>query len=139
MESCKDVIDVSHNWGEQGIDWHGIEDSAYYIDETLKKYGRICVMDSKEKYGTVRVYCTLGWCSLHCIVYPGYMFSQFPGWLWRLDCDICGLVCRVLNILAMPYHKWLYRHVYSNAVDRWPHLRNEILCCADFPELLEGL
>ena len=30
-----------------------------------RRWGRIAVSDSKSKFGTVRVYCSFGWCMVH--------------------------------------------------------------------------
>jgi hypothetical protein len=34
---------------------------------------------------------------------------------------------------------WLYRKLYSDMVKKFPHLKEEIVCCADYDELLIGL
>jgi hypothetical protein len=74
-----------HNWGDEKVDWEGIEDSAEFIGLNLRKWGRIGVRQYKEKFGTVRVYCHLGWSSFHDITHPGHCFSRYPKWLWCLD------------------------------------------------------
>lgn len=127
-----------HRWGDKDVDWLGIEDAAGFIASSLRKWGRISV-DGKEKWGTVRVYCTLGWYQFHSITHPGYAFSQYPKWLWHLDCDWGPRILRPLNWIVLPYHRWLYRRCYQLALERWPHLRKEILSAADFSELLQGL
>lgn len=48
-----------HRWGDEKVDWGGIEDAATWIGDQLQKWGRIYVSDTKEKWGTVRVYCGL--------------------------------------------------------------------------------
>lgn len=128
-----------HIWGEEGVDWEGISAAAAYIGEGLRKWGRVNVVQYKEKYGTVRVYCSLGWWQIHAITHPGYAASQYPHWLWALDCKFGSLICRALNYIVIPYHKWLYRRYYRMAVQKWPHLRHEIICVADYPDLLDML
>lgn len=131
-----------HNWGDETVDWEGISNAASFIALNLKKWGRVPVRDWKEKFGTVRIYCSMGWSSIHDITHPGYVYTQYPRggilfylnyarWMWR--------VMWLLNLAVVPFHCWLYRRLYRLAVQRWPHLRQEILCAADYHELLKGL
>lgn len=127
-----------HDWSS---DWPYFEDvglAAQYIASFLRKWGRIGVRDYKEKWGTVRVYLSLGWHQVHCITHPGYCFSQYPKWLWSLDCLYFSKVVQYLNYLILPYHKWLYNKAYQNAVKKWPHIREEILVAVDYPEFIDG-
>lgn len=128
-----------HNWGDDSVDWKGINDAARYIAEYLVRWGLINVRDYKEKWGTVRVYLSLGWHQLHSITHPRHVWCRYPKWLWQIDCLYISRCMRPLNYLVVPYHKWLYRRAYRNAVEMWPHLRKEILCAADFSELLDDL
>jgi len=43
------------------------------------------------------------------------------------------------SYMVLPYQKWLYRRLYGMAVKKWPYLRREILCAADYADLLQGL
>lgn len=128
-----------HDWGDDNVDWNGINNAARYIAEGLVKWGRVNVRDYKEKYGTVRIYCSLGWYGLHSITHPRHVYSRYPKWLWSLDCHYGRYLVRPLNWLVIPYHKFLYRKLYRNAVQKWPHLMVEILSAADFHELLEDV
>ena len=128
-----------HSWGDEGVDWKGINDAAHYIATFLVRWGRVSVRDYKEKYGTVRVYCSLGWSQFHSITHPRHCFARYPRWLWSLDCRHGSRILRPLSRLVVPFHCWLYRQAYKRAVTRWPHLRREILAAADFSELLKGL
>lgn len=125
-----------HSWGDKNVDWKGISDAARYIGTNLRKWGRVSVQDYKEKYGTVRVYCNFGWWQLHSITHPGYAYSQYPQWLWKLDCDYISKVVQLLNPLVTIYQVWLYKYLYRQAIRKWPLLREEILCGADYNELL---
>lgn len=125
-----------HSWGDEGVDWQGISDAAEFIGRNLRKWGRVNVTQYKEKYGTVRVYCSLGWHQVHCITHPGYAYSQYPNWLWYLDCLYLSRIVRYLNWLIIPVHKYMYTWFYGRALRKWPHLRLEILSGADYPELL---
>ena len=129
-----------HTWGDEGVDWQGIGEAARYIAHFLRRWGRVGVRDYKEKWGTVRVYCSLGWHQFHCITHPGHCYSRYPKWLWRWDVYHGSRLIPFLTGWAiLPYHRWLYRLAYKRAVAKWPHLKEEITSAADYPELLEGL
>ena len=130
-----------HQWGDENVDWAGIDDAVRYIGRGLKKWGRVSVHQCKEKYGTVRVYMGgLGFHQLHSITHPGHCFSRYPKWLWRLDCKYgTKIIPFLFNWFVVPYHKWLYRKLYSDMVKKYPHLRDEILCMADYDQLLKGV
>jgi hypothetical protein len=128
-----------HYWGDPDVPWADIDDAAYYIGKGLRKW-RVDVRQWKEKFGTVRVYCSLGIWGWHQLAYPGYVHSQWPKWLWKLSLSRWTTwPLRPLNFFVIPFHKWLYRRYYAKAVQKWPHIREEILCCADFSELLDKL
>jgi hypothetical protein len=46
-----------HHWGDEGVDWQGIDEAAYYIGRFISRYGRISVSQTKEKWGCACVYC----------------------------------------------------------------------------------
>ena len=128
-----------HNWGDKDVDWDGIWEAARYIGTYCRRWGRLGG-DYKEKFGTVRFYAHFGWLSLHTLIYPGYVSSQFPKWLWCLDCRVIGPVLR--KLFERPFRWWqtkVYARAYWNALYRWPHLRAEILLCADYLELIPGV
>jgi hypothetical protein len=130
---------VTHYWGDPDVDWAGIDAAAAYIGQGLRRWGRVDVHQTKEKFGTVRVYCTLGFHMFHQIIWPGFVYNQYPWkWLWRLDCTLYP-VWRRIDPLIAPFHCWLYRWFYKSAIRRWPHLRAEITDGADYPKLLGGL
>lgn len=129
-----------HEWGDKTFDWDGLDAAINFIDTNLVRWGRINVRQSKEKWGCARVYCTFGWYQFHSITHPRSCFNRYPKWLWWLDCVYGSKICKVLfNWWVIPYHCWLYRTVYWLACKKWPHLKTEICCCADYDELLEGL
>jgi hypothetical protein len=128
-----------HMWGDEDFDWKGLDQAIRFIDTNLVRWGRISVRQSKEKYGTARIYCSLGWHQFHSITHPRGVFNRYPRLLWDLDCKYGSKIVRFLFGWVVNYHCWLYRKVYSLAVKKWPHLKEEILCCADYDELLKGL
>lgn len=128
-----------HSWGDVGVDWSGINDAAWYIAKNLRRYGRIGVRDWKEKFGTVRVYCSIGFDCFHSLVWPGHVWIH-KWWPYKLDLWL-SYKLRLLypiNYIVIPYQKWVYGQVYKRAVQKWPHLRDEIVSMADFGEILEG-
>ncbi len=129
-----------HDWSEKDFDWAGINDAARFIAKNLLRWGRVNVRDYKEKWGCVRVYCSLGWAQLHSVTHPRYVYGQYPQWLWHWDVyHGSRIIPWLCNWAVVPYHKWLYRRVYKAAITKWPHLACEILHAADYHELLEGL
>ena len=127
-----------HNWGDD-FDWKGLDEAITFIETNLVRWGRINVRQAKEKFGTARIYCSLGWYQFHNITHPRTVYSRYPQWLWELDVYYGTKIVPFLFGWVAHYHAWLYRKVYSMAVKKYPHLREEILCCADYNELLEGL
>jgi len=128
----------THYWDD--VDWKGITAAGRFIGDNLRRYGRVSVFQVKEKWGELRVYCSLGVTSLLQITHPGYMhYRPYPTWLKKLDIYVISRLLSPLNIAVMPYHKWLYRYLYKRAIKKWPHLKLEILNGADWPELLRGL
>jgi hypothetical protein len=128
-----------HDWSDDSIDWKGIGDAAYYIGANLRRWGRVGVTQTKEKFGTARVYCSFGWDQLHSITHPGHMHGRYPKWLWSIDCLYLSRCMWLVNWAVVPFHKWLYRYFYMRALKKWPHLAGEILLGADWTELLIGL
>jgi len=132
-----------HNWSDKEFDFKGISDAAEFIGNTLRKYYRVSVRQHKEKYGQVRVYLSLGWSSIHDITHAGYYHTQYTkdGFWYNLNYNTTfnSIVFGALNLVMIPFHKVVYRWIYKRAVRRWPHLTAEILCSADYPELLTGL
>lgn len=112
---------------------------AVGLKRYLNKYGRICVMDAKEKYGTVRVYCYFGYSCFHSLFFPNKTFVIWPKWLYAIDLWLSERIIKFINKLAIPYQKYIYRRAYTKAVRENPDLAINILQCADWPEYLEDL
>jgi hypothetical protein len=115
-----------------------LEEAGEFIGEWLRKWTRMSVVQTKEKFGTLRVYCSFGWYSIYALWRPGYMWTP-KWWPYKLDRLMSSILLHLLNIIGIPIQKSLYRWRYKKAVQKWPHLREEILCCADWRELLEDL
>lgn len=129
-----------HDWSDEAVDWKGINDAAAFIAVWLRKYARLGVRDYKEKWGTVRVYCSIGFDCFHSVVWPGYVWIH-TWWPYKFDLWLSyhTPILNLINRIVTPIQCRLYRWRYRKAIEKWPHLRLEILCAADFPELLRGL
>ena len=127
-----------HDWSEKDFDWKGLEECVDIIYTTCVTWGRLGGQ-AKEKFGQVRFYAQFGYLSLHRLIYPGYHYNQFPQWLWKLD---CFYISRVLQFFfERPFVWWqkkVYNFAYQRALAKHPHLRDEILCCADYPEFIKN-
>lgn len=126
-----------HRWGEEGVDWQGIDEAAFWLGKNLARYGRISIGQTKEKFGEVRVYCSFH-SNLYTLIWPyERMFypklNKFQLWLDRIT--IPEFACK----LIFKYQKFVYRLMYKKAIAKWPHLKEEILSGADWWEYLEGL
>lgn len=128
-----------HRWGDNNIDWKGIDDAAYYIECFCKRWGRFGGQ-SKEKYGTVRFYPRFGAYSIFSITHPGYV-SYYSVPKWYKDFDI-AYGNKIMHYSGLQYffniwQPYVYGLAYRNALKKWPHLRAEILAGADYPEFIE--
>lgn len=130
-----------HHFGDKDVDWNGIDDAAIYICDFCAFWGRFGGQ-AKEKFGTVRFYANFGCYSLISITHPRYHFKHS---IWqpyvKFDNAFGESIVRFsgLRLLLNWWQPKVYRLAYKKALQKWPHLRDEILCCADYNELLEGL
>lgn len=128
-----------HIWGDENVDWQGINDAAYYIGHWLATWARMPVTDYKEKWGTVRVYCGFGVAGFYALWRPQHMW--YPKW-WPMKLDFWFTyktpIFEWLNRLVIPLQKRAYVWRYKRAVQKWPHLYKEIVSMADYGKLFEG-
>ena len=128
----------THRWGDEDFDWDSLYAAIKFIGPYLKRR-RVPVRDYKEKWGQLRLYCNLGYCQFHDLFFPGYVYNQWPKWLWRLDCHYGSRIIGVVNFFMVPLNRYWYRRAHKLAIKKWPSVRAEILGCPDWPELLKGL
>jgi hypothetical protein len=133
---------ADHQWGEEDFDWEGLNDCVYIVKSTCVRWGRLGGQ-SKEKYGTLRFYAQFGNLSLHGLCLPGwYNYGWFPGWLITLDQKVITPFLNKIPFLHEVFFWWqrkVYSHAYWKAMKKHPHLRAEILECADCPEYINGV
>lgn len=121
-----------HGWGSSFNYFGDVGAAATYIGQMCRSWGRIDAHD-KEKYGTVRVYVMFGCKDLHSLLYPGYAYVRGNYRLMTFP------FLAPLRPLVSWWQPFIYRLAYKRALRKWPRIRIEILLCADYPELLEGL
>lgn len=96
------------------------------------------VMQTKEKFGTVRVYCSFGFDCFHGLIWPRHCWIH-KWWPYRFDLWISQYLQPVINPILIFLQKKLYRLAYKRAVKKYPHLWKEIIVMADFGPMLEGI
>lgn len=167
-----------HHWSEDDFDWGGLGKAIDFIDKYITRWGRIQLHQSKEKFGTARIYCHIGITMFHDLIHPRgvrclYLYPitrrlNTLSWkgtslvsmiadglykpvdfistmLWSLDCRYGSKFIAwkpISRCIITPMVKWqcfIYRRAYKLAVRKWPNLREEITCAADYSELLKGL
>lgn len=132
-----------HRWGDTDFDWEALNEAINFITDYLRRW-RMGVY-SKEKWGCADISVMFGWRCLHDAIWPGYCYRQWGrhalgDLLWHADIYWWPTLLAPLNkLVIVPLHKRAYRAAYKEATQRWPHLRDEVLGNADYPELLENL
>lgn len=131
-----------HEWGDTDFDWEALGKAEQIVNRVCNKWFRLGV-HTKEKYGTLRcsVYPFDG--SLHSITHPGYVYCQYPKWLWNINCSMSYWGSRrpyswfVRLIIMFQMHVG-YRLAYYIAMKKYPHIAEEICVDADYPEYIIG-
>lgn len=115
-----------------------IDDAANLIHDYCVKWGRFGGQ-AKEKYRTLRFYPNFGDLSLHGLLYPDYSYNKFPKWLkWLDDNVISELLSPFITLFTRHQYK-IYIKAYKLAIEKYPHIRHNILVHADYSGLLENL
>lgn len=131
---------AEHYWGDEKFDWKGLDDAADYISVWLIRWMRQPITQVKEKFGTLRIYCGFGWDTFHTIIWPRHCWIH-KWWPYKLDLWISynTPVLKWLNSVVIPVQQKAYAWRYKKAVQKWPHLYDEIVSMADFGELFDGV
>jgi hypothetical protein len=122
-----------HSYGDGFQYFMEVHDAAFEIGEFCRKWGRICVTQTKEKYGESRIYCHFGIEQYNDIFYPGYVWIKSPRWFFSREFPSS------LSNLIVPWQYFIYRLAYKRTIKKYPYICQEILGGADYPELLENL
>jgi hypothetical protein len=128
-----------HEWGDD-FDWEGLGNAGHIIWWLCTKIGRIGI-HIKEKYGTLRCSSYFWDGSLFGLCYPGYVYNQFPKWLWNIDCSYIKPFVRFLKFptwIMWKYQKAIYMLAYYIAMKKYPHIREEICVDSDGYEMIIG-
>jgi hypothetical protein len=90
---------------------------------------------------SVRFYAMFGVRNMHSLTHPGWAnYAWYPKWLIRFDTTVMPHVFKWTG-MRRAFSVWqpfVYSLAYKRALRRWPHLQAEILCDADWPELIRG-
>lgn len=119
-----------HYWGDNTFDWASLFKAEIEIRKIVK-IARVGV-HSKEKYGTLRWSFYLFDGSLHSLTHPGYVYSQYPKWLWKLNCNysLPDFIVRFVQFFQVEVIKFAFHKVCT----KYPHIVAEII--EDAPEQL---
>jgi hypothetical protein len=120
-----------HHWNDTDFDWQSLYMAIDEATNIMQKFGRIGV-HSKEKFGTARWTIDLCDGTLHSMTHPGYVYSQYPNWLWRFD-----VTCRPLRFFAPLIRLWqrkVVKFAFNYVCNKYPHIDKEIVM--DAPEEL---
>lgn len=126
-----------HRWGDEDFDWEALEDCQRIIYKYHKRgfLSSLC----KEKYGTLRWYVSFGCLSLQTLIYPGYMYNQLPKFLQKFDNNIfMPIGNKLFGSFFIWWQKKVYNWIYQKMLRKHPHIKEEILECADWPEFIKG-
>jgi len=108
----------SHEWGDEWFEKHGndLNHAVGYCMDFWRKWGRIG-SHGKEKYGTFRDHSHFytGWWAIHSLVNPGYVYYQWPNWIYEIDLFL-GKCVRFLK-LYKPI-QWYQSKIYNYAVQK---------------------
>lgn len=126
-----------HLWGSNFKYFKEVEEAAYWIGKYLRKYGRINVLQTKEKFGTARVYITFGIYSFDELLYPGRQYPKYK-FLGELGDKVFIFLFKYLNIFIIPYQQYIYKKAYEKAFLKFPLIRKEIIVGTDYPELVSN-
>lgn len=126
-----------HFWGNEFKYFSEVEEAAQFIGQYCRKYGRINVTQTKEKFGTARVYCDFGLYNLFSITHPGHHYNHiYPNWLIKLDYCVFSKIIKLFNPLFVHYQFYIYRKAYEAAFKKWPLIKEEIISGADYSVLV---
>jgi hypothetical protein len=113
-----------HDWSDTDFDWKSLYYAEQELNRIMTRYGRIGV-HSKEKYGCLRFSLYLCNGTLHSFTHPGYVYSQYPKWLWSFD--IMNNPIKYIAPLIRVWQKLVIQYAFTVVCVKYPHIRDEIV------------
>lgn len=138
-----------HLWGDDSFDWKGLDDCIHLFYVYCNTYGRIG-FNIKEKYGTMRLDGIPFINNLHSLIWPGYHYTQwdFFGYYKKYP-KIRTLMSKIdyywvptflkytgLGKVLFAYQRLIFNICTLKCVNKYPHLKDEIMDELEFKELL---
>lgn len=130
---------VHHDWSDENFPWSQLSDAIDIIRNITYKYGRFGGQ-IKEKFGCVRFYVHFFDGTLHSLLYPGHSYVRARRFYYWIDLPILSKFFKYTGVgkLILWWQQKIYNIAYQKAIAKYPHLKDEILCDADYPELIDG-
>jgi hypothetical protein len=125
-----------HEWGDDSFDWNSLNEAINRGTKLMERVGRIGV-HSKEKYGTARWSLYLFDGTMHSFTHPGYVYSQYPKWLWVFDVSYKPL--RFLKPIINWWQKIVIKLTFLYLSRRYLHIVDEIISDAPHELLSKDL
>lgn len=127
---------VSHSWGDKDFDWDALDDAACDLRDFCLRYGRF-YMSTKEKYGTLRADMPYG-------LFDGSLLSLIEPRLHNrtkrfkiADNIFYYTLGRLLRPIIVRYQQYVYKVGYKKVCKKYPHIVEEIMEDAEYPEWLD--
>ena len=129
-----------HHWNDEWFNKNG--DKLYaaidYFETTVKRYARIGAY-GKEKYGTYRESTTFWDGGLHYLIYPGYIYIQYPFLYFTVDEKVIKPLTEYtgLHKLGLWWQKTVYNYAIQKACKMYPEVVDELVSGLDYYELVK--
>lgn len=131
-----------HVWNDGWEYWKDLGDAIHFCKKHWRAWGRIGIAFSKEKWGVFNHNCQFYWGSwpIHELVKPGYTYYQWPKWLMLIEMEYLSKAVKYIGMrwLVQQWQKLVYNVVLWRALRKWSHIRDELLCDADYDMLWNG-
>jgi hypothetical protein len=131
---------MTHFWGDDWPHWGDLNSAVHELSDFARRWGRLGI-HTKEKWGCLRA--STYWAhDLHSIIWPGYVYAQWQYHLpesiakrvWWLDVYVWP---RILRFTPLGwYQRKIYGLAYRRICKKYPHIIDEILQDAEYPELI---
>lgn len=124
-----------HTWGDKDFDWHALDEACQYFSKNVQRYGRMMCF-TKEKYGTMRIeFLNMQHHGIYGFLFPRnlYMMAKYR--------SMNDFIANIFNKIGLGYILWKYKVLVFNivtimTVNKWLHIKNEIIDDLYFDDLL---